>query len=406
VQLQVLQDERFSCQSCANCCREQYVELFAGEPERIAALPWPKTDPLHGLMPMGRHGGRIYLAHRPDGSCVFLNQSNRLCRIHEQFGAEAKPMACRIFPFQITPTFAGEASVSARYDCPTIRANQGSPHADALPLLQRYTGKWPEPDGFSDATCCHLDRDQISAVADFLTTMLGAFKRNDQKVMFIAYLCDVLSTTAADELDRPALASVFAPLKLEIDAISTGNQSKPGLLHRMAFRTLLALHLRRDEDVLDGRDGRLSRVVAMTAFVFGFGSFRGLGLYHPPGSLQRAGLFNPAAPAPDAESFALFWRWIGNKLQAFQFMGHANGNRDFLNGLRSLTLAYPLVVAAARHHAASRNSAAIEAADVDYAVAAIDHSFGRTSVVSGKFLRSIEMLLLERSALLRLISTV
>jgi hypothetical protein len=144
----------------------------------------------------------------------------------------------------------------------------------------------------------------------------------------------------------------------------------------------------------------------MTAFIFGFGSFRGMGLYHPAGALRSAGLFDRNSPEPPADAFALFWRWIGNKLQACQFMGHANGNRDFLAGLRSLTLAYPLVAAAARHHAAARNSATIEPADVDYAVAAIDHSFGRTSVVSGRFLGSIETLLLERTSLSRLIRTV
>jgi Fe-S-cluster containining protein len=203
MRLQVLHDERFSCKSCTDCCRRWYVELFEGEPEHVESLPWPKDDPLHGIKGTVRFGGKTYMAHRSDGACVFLNENNGLCRIHEQFGPEAKCVACRIYPFQINTTFRGEAAVSARYDCPTVRRNQGDPHADALPLLRQYTDKWPSPEGFDDATRCHLKRDQITAVGDFLGTLMGGFAQSDQRAMFILYLSDVLALTSAEHL-RPA----------------------------------------------------------------------------------------------------------------------------------------------------------------------------------------------------------
>ena len=405
MKLLVLQDERFSCRSCTDCCRHFYVELFQGEPEHVEALPWPADDPLHGVKGVFRHAGKAYLAHRPDGACVFLNETNGLCRVHEQFGVDAKCLACRMYPFQITPTFRGEAAVSARYDCPTVRRNQGDPHADALPLLRRYTNQLPNPEGFDDATRCHLDREQITAVAEFLGTLMGGFAQNDQRATFIVQLSDLLALTAADELDRQALASAFGPLKSQIESASAQPVTRPGLIYRMAFRTLLALHLRRDEDILDRRANRFGRVAAMIAFVMGFGSFHGLGLYHRPGSLRRARLFQ-SGPQPTADSFALLWRLVRNKLDTFSFMGPTNGNRDFLAGLRSLALLYPLVLAAARHNAATRDSTTIDHDDIDQAVAAIEHSFGRTVVLSQRFVRRIENLLLDRAAFARLVRTI
>jgi hypothetical protein len=73
--------------------------------------------------------------------------------------------------------------------------------------------------------------------------------------------------------------------------------------------------------------------------------------------------------------------------------------------LRSLALLYPLTLAAARHHAAARNSQTIEAPDVDYAVAAIEHSFGRSAILGFKTLNSLEKLLLDHKTFTRLVGT-
>ncbi len=405
MKLQVLADENFTCHSCTDCCRRQMVELFEGEPEKIAKFKWPAGDPLNDVDPFSLHGGKIYFAHKPNGACVYLNETNGLCRVHEEFGPEAKCIACRIFPFQITPTFAGEASISARYDCPTVRKNSGEPHTASLALLRKYTDKWMPTAGFDEATRCHLERDQIESVAEFLSTLIGGIPSNDQRAIFISYLCDALATTAADQLNRPSLASAYGPLRQQIETATAGKLARPGIIHRAAFRTLLAMHLRRDEDILDGKAGRFMRLISMTAFVLGFGSFRGLGLFHPPGMLRNAKLFKPTAP-PSVDTFALLWRLVRNKLNALQFMGPANGGRDFLTGLRTLSLLYPLTLAAAKHHMATRGGSAIEAIDVDYAVTAIEHSFGRAKVLGQPFVKSIERLLLERESLARLVKTV
>ena len=51
----------------------------------------------------------------------------------------------------------------------------------------------------------------------------------------------------------------------------------------------------------------------------------------------------------------MVWRLVRNKLESYSFLGVADGNRDFLVGLRSLALLYPLTLAAAKHHAAAQS---------------------------------------------------
>src|SRR4051794_37822823 len=130
MKLQVLADERFSCRSCTSCCRSWFVELMPGEEEGIVGLRWPAGDALEGARPILKHGGKTLLARRGDGACLFLNEKNGLCRIHEEFGEEAKPLGCRVFPYQIAPTFKGEATVIGRFDCPTVRKNEGKLHSE------------------------------------------------------------------------------------------------------------------------------------------------------------------------------------------------------------------------------------------------------------------------------------
>ena len=45
---------------------------------------------------------RYRLGHQADGACVFLDERG-LCRIHAKFGEQAKPLACRIYPYAFHP---------------------------------------------------------------------------------------------------------------------------------------------------------------------------------------------------------------------------------------------------------------------------------------------------------------
>lgn len=62
---------------------------------------------------------------RDDRACGFLSPDNR-CRIHEELGANRKPLSCRLFPYSFH-TAADGVVVTGSFACPTIIANDGDP---------------------------------------------------------------------------------------------------------------------------------------------------------------------------------------------------------------------------------------------------------------------------------------
>ena len=195
--------------------------------------------------------------------------------------------------------------------------------------------------GFDEPTLCHLDRDQVEAIIEFASTLMMGFQRSDQRAIFLNALCDQLAMMQVDKLDRSRLAQLFPLLKRYVESTTIAAVEAPGRAQRMAFRTLLGMYLRRDEDVLDKRATRLGRAVGLTRVVLGRGGFHSLGVAHPRGACAPR-LFDSSG-SHDVELFALHWRMVRNKLESFQFMGSSQRNRNLLDGLRSLALLYPLV---------------------------------------------------------------
>jgi len=83
-----------------------------------------------------RLGGDYVLNHAADGACVFLGDDN-LCRIHATLGYDAKPLACRLYPFTLEPDVARREVVyaSPRFDCSSVACATGrvlSKHRDDI----------------------------------------------------------------------------------------------------------------------------------------------------------------------------------------------------------------------------------------------------------------------------------
>jgi lysine-N-methylase len=401
MKLKVLAGEKFSCHGCGDCCRDWHVELVEGEERRLTGLSWPSGDELAGKEVILRHGGRAYLTHRADGSCVYLNLENGRCRVHEAFGAGAKPAGCRLFPFNVVRTVGDEATVTARYDCPSVQKNVGAGHAEAVKELEglvKVTGAGP---GFDEATMCMLDLEQVEAVAEFASAMLGTFKTDAEKAYFLLGMCNWLEAVTVGELDREMLAGAYPMLRNMAEGVVKVGVPKPGAGIRLSFRMLWGMYLRRDEDVLNGRAGRFGRAAALgRVAVLGMGGIRGLGLKNPEGSIGKAKLFTEKRQAVEPGAFDVHWRMVRNKLESLQFMGGCNYGRNLLGGIRSLVLLYPLVAATARVRAGGR---AVNAEDVRAGVAAIEHAFGRAPMLALPPARSLEEGLIGGAGIERLV---
>ena len=153
----ILPDQRFTCAQCGRCCRRTTVPVTAGEAEayrKAGAERWFREngdgtadsvrDPFE---PIPGHAPLLRIRKRADGACGFLS-SEGLCRIHEEMGADRKPLACRLFPFRFHSTDAGDV-VTASFACPTVIANEGATlpsQARELRLLHAaWTRALPEP---------------------------------------------------------------------------------------------------------------------------------------------------------------------------------------------------------------------------------------------------------------------
>jgi lysine-N-methylase len=151
-------EQRFTCQQCGRCCRRGWdIAVTAGElqayrraeagrfyREREDAPEGALQDPFETIP---GHAAHHRIRKRADGSCGFLSPDNR-CRIHEEMGAESKPLTCRLFPFRFHPG-DGAAVVTASFCCPTIVQNEGAPVAsqtrDLAGLRKAWSREHAEP---------------------------------------------------------------------------------------------------------------------------------------------------------------------------------------------------------------------------------------------------------------------
>lgn len=149
--LHVDAEQRFTCRSCARCCRRGWdIALTAGEAAayaRTRAGRWfleradgPEGTSADPFEPIPGHPGYLRIRKRSDGACGFLSPENR-CRLHEELGAAQKPLTCRLFPFRFHPA-DGPALVTASFSCPTVVANLGAPLATQSEELSRLRKAW------------------------------------------------------------------------------------------------------------------------------------------------------------------------------------------------------------------------------------------------------------------------
>jgi len=119
--------EHWDCHGCGICCRGAIVALGEEDLRKLREQHWEQDPEMRGVKYLVRMGGlfskRYRLAHQKDGRCVF-QRDDKLCRIHAQFGYEAKPSVCRLAPLQMVP-LERFAYVTLRRYCPSAAADKG-----------------------------------------------------------------------------------------------------------------------------------------------------------------------------------------------------------------------------------------------------------------------------------------
>jgi lysine-N-methylase len=133
--------ERWDCHQCGVCCRGSIVPLRDEDLRKLAEQKWEEHPDYRGARVTAAlsFSGKRQLAKRADGSCVFLMEDG-LCRIHKEFGFEAKPLVCRMFPLQLVP-HEKQAVLTIRRACPSAAADKGRELTEHLSEVRAYAAE-------------------------------------------------------------------------------------------------------------------------------------------------------------------------------------------------------------------------------------------------------------------------
>ncbi|MFO0723795.1 MAG: YkgJ family cysteine cluster protein [Myxococcota bacterium] len=133
-------EARWACHACGACCHGFVVELSPEEDARIdgrlyqdilGGEDWAEEQFLSADEPAAR-----ILRQRADRklACIFLLEDGR-CAIHARQGAEAKPNACRVFPFTVLKPPRQPPRLGLRLNCQSLYKSweDGPPAAQESP---------------------------------------------------------------------------------------------------------------------------------------------------------------------------------------------------------------------------------------------------------------------------------
>lgn len=389
---------RFSCSRCGDCCRSFEILLGPGESEALGALDWEGHDEtLVGvettIAARGPGlGGLRQLRRRDDGACVYLGDDDG-CRIHRHFGGDAKPLMCRLYPVGFYP-LDDRLAVDVSFACRAVSEGRGKSLETQIPEWTRWladdtmaAGKTTQP---------RLDRKRkISAellweLEHFLLGFLEAterplFERVRSMLQFVrvATTGDPEAPTAAPlrqamaagipgqmarqkskaELDRTQRAVFYQWLFLALNPV-TEDPSQGTAAERKAsadrHRRAGQAYLRRRGQPHVGGEPLATTFEDIAAL---------------PGGILTTG---EGSPTPWADGPLA--TWLRAKIVGQGFLVSGSESLPFIEALRKLLVAYPMVLWTTKAMAAHRGATAPEAEDLSAALRRIDRTLGRVPV--------------------------
>ncbi len=405
--------QNWDCHSCGNCCRELQIHVSEEEQQRIEGQGWAADPELGKLRLFVRHGPwwrrRVRLGHKPDGSCVFLGAAN-CCRIHERFGADAKPLACRLYPFVLAPA-GNHWRGGVRFACPSAAANNGRPLAGREVELAQAARLVEQSQEFEGANVPppplqrgqQVDWPDLLRFTDVLLALLGdrtdRVERRLRKCLALAVVC---RQARFDRVSGGRLVQFLSVLRQGLEAEVPADPAaigRPDWVGRVLFRQALALYARKDHGANRGSASRsrLSLLRAGWRFARGRGRVPRLNALIPEDATFAQ--VEAAAGLLKAEAEAVLERYYLVKVGSLQFCGPLQFGATFWDGLEALALTFPVTLWLAR---AVGGAPTVEA--VEKALTVVDDHFGYNPVFRTRRVRFVQRTLAGRGELPRLIA--
>ncbi|BDI32434.1 hypothetical protein CCAX7_44850 [Capsulimonas corticalis] len=373
--------------------------------DRIEKQGWTDEQLDLGGKPLfTRHGDGYQLAHRADGSCVFLEKN--LCRIHAKYGEPAKPVACRMYPFAFVP-LGDDVRVDVRFDCPATAKNLGRPitahRADLQklikPALPEDAAALPAPPLYGRV---HLSWSQLARITEtfervLLDVSLDITRRITACVNLAAVLRHPRIVKLTEEEFEEFLDDVAAEVQSTAAADTLRRKSPTGPEH-IAFRQLAGLYGRYDRV---GEKAHLTQRLSVSlAMLSGKGAVPAVRAGFPEVEFQA---MERETGVPTPEAAQVLERYLHTHLSSMGFFGPAFYGRSYLDGISALLLTYPLICWYARAYAASEDLPAPTASCIERALMIVDHQHGASPLLDIPTERFRTNMLTERGALRTLV---
>lgn len=372
--------ERWDCHRCGVCCRGSLIYLDAADLEQLRGQRWDERPEFRGQRLVVRDGwfGGQRLAQRPDGRCVFLDDDG-LCRVHKEFGADAKPHICRMFPLQVVPAGEDRFVLTTRRSCPSAAADKGRPVSEQLGAARRVLNDHPDwqpslPPPLAGRQ--RFDWPTTLRVLHVLTERL-----TDRRFPLVVRLvqglrfCDLLESCRLDALDSDSLTELLQMLT----AAATDDEATAAFRDRVPpdrglamFRQAAAEYVRLHPTFVAtpswAERWRLIRLAWRVAR--GKGTLAGLHPAFPPATF--ADLERPLGRLPD-EVYRPFDAYFESLAVSHQYALVGRADWPIVDSFRTLALSHPIGLWLLRYACGPRPPTAEDAAGI---VAALDRGQG------------------------------
>jgi lysine-N-methylase len=382
--------QNWSCHNCGGCCKQHAIYIREEDKQRILSQQWESDEHLGSVVKGDSSklfhvdGGMFSkswtrLSNQADGSCIFLNEKG-LCRIHAKFGEDAKPLACRIYPYAFHP--AGKTmTVSLRFSCPSVAANLGKNVSESKKDIEELI-RLTTPANFRDSPAPALKRGVAVDWADALrVSELLEEAIGDDSVAFELSLARTLFWTGL--LEQASYEKIKGPRVRElIELVAAASveelpelpvQEEPSRISQTSFRLLAAQYSRKENFQQITMSYRWKLVKAALRFSAGKGETLPL---HPDLKAVPFSAIEETFEPISTDDVELLRRLMRVKLKGMHFCGRPYYQTSVVEGYQALVLLVVSIMYIARWIAVGHGRRRISRDDLILAITIADHHHG------------------------------